>query len=200
MSDKNSASRTALMIVSLLLIGAAAWIFWPDNTIAPVAAPDESNAVPATVHTSENQDEESLKETKDKVAESGTSEKKGAVNTDFRVSGEDYASVPKGRLYTTTGVEGLIPEPQADNFKVGQKVFVYAEVRAPRREKVRFTWYDGQNEEILPSAYVDVDTNVGEVGFRIYSYRTFRTAGEYRVALFNSTGSRIGSAQFSVGM
>jgi hypothetical protein len=118
---------------------------------------------------------------------------------DFRIEeGEEFATLRDEVFFTTSNVEELVPDSARSTFSTGQKVYVFAALRTPRDERVRFTWYAPDGREILPSAYFDVEPNLGAVGFRIFSYRTFRKPGAYRVAVFNSAGKKIGETEFEV--
>lgn len=121
------------------------------------------------------------------------------ISQDFRISeGEEFASLRDDAFFTTARVVELVPDSAKSTFRVGQKVYAFAALRAPIDERVRFTWFAPDGREILPSAYFDVEPNLGEVGFRIFSYRTFRKPGSYRVAVFNSAGRMIGETVFTV--
>lgn len=121
------------------------------------------------------------------------------ISQDFRISeGEEYATLRDDVFFTTSGVVELIPDTAQSTFRVGQKVYAFAALRTPRDERVRFTWYAPDGREVLPSAYFNVEPNLGAVGFRVFSYRTFRKPGDYRVAVFNSAGRMIGESVFSV--
>ena len=112
--------------------------------------------------------------------------------------GEEYATLRDEVFFTTSNVVDLVPDSSRTAFAVGKKVYVFAALRAPRDERVKVTWYSPEGREILPSAYFDVEPNLGAIGFRIFSYRTFRKPGDYRVAVFNSAGRMIGESEFIV--
>lgn len=123
---------------------------------------------------------------------------KQAVN-DFRISEDaEYATLRDKVFFTTSNVVDLIPDSTQTSFKAGQKVYVFAALKSPIEERVKFTWYGPEGKEILPSAYFDVEPNMGPVGFRIFSYRSFRKPGAYRVAVYNSIGGMIGESSFEV--
>jgi hypothetical protein len=124
---------------------------------------------------------------------------KDVTSSDFRVSADDkYASVPAGRFFTTTGITELSPDGAVYTFHIGQRVYAYAAIQAPRKETVRITWFDSDKKEILPSAYLDVEVNTGPVGYRVFTYRIFRSPGTYSVTLSNSTDAVIGEIKFKV--
>ena len=118
---------------------------------------------------------------------------------DFRVSNpSDYASVKPGNFFTTSMVEDLMPSDPQTDFTPGARVYAYAEVYAPRDETLKITWFDSKGQPVLPSAYLDVKTNMSAVGYRLFTYRSFRAAGQYSVVLYNSAGAEIVRESFSV--
>ena len=96
------------------------------------------------------------------------------------------------------GVTDLVPGSPKTDFAIGERVHVFAAINSPQRETIRFTWYGPSGTEVLPSSYLDVEPNMGEVGFRVFTYRVFREEGEYRVELSNSAGQQMGQQTFKV--
>jgi len=202
MPSNSSSSRAALIIVFVVVAMASIWILWPTIMSYNQSTTTSSKAQEKTENTEEGQ-----KDISQSDAESKVTPNPGAENTkktltesaDFRVSEDDiYASVPDDRFYTTSGVSDLTPEEAVRSFRTGQKVYAYAAIHAPRQETVRITWYDSIHNEIPPSAYLDVDVNTGSVGYRVFTYRTFRNPGKYQVRLLNSVGKVIGQGRFEV--
>ena len=205
----NSSSRTALAIVAVLVAAVIVWFFLmrnedtqPSNTQqitenANTNVAERSTSIPSESSDDTKSTSQSVSEkTQAKTIESNPTR---AESRDFRVSAEDkYASVPKGRFFTTTGISDLTPDEQVRSFRIGRQVYAYAAIHAPRKETVRITWLDSNGKEIPPSAYLDVLMNTGPVGYRVFTYRTFRSPGKYAVKLTNSVGVEIGEGQFEV--
>lgn len=216
MTSNSSASRTALVVVIALIIGIAIWAFWPQLTaITSSMLPGSDTKLSKTdAYEGDNMAENAKAEVPSPSAEaeghplpesnSAENDKNLTRTTktetpDFRLKADDkFASVPSGQFFTTSGVSDLTPDKKLNMFRVGQRVYAYAAIHAPRKETVRITWFDSANKEIPPSAYLDVLVNTGPVGYRVFTYRTFRKSGVYRVRLFNSVGNVIGGSEFRV--
>jgi hypothetical protein len=195
MTSNSSTSRIAIAIITVLVALVIIWIVLPGiqkggllNVMKSASDQPKTN-VPESKPELKSDVKPVMNETQSKMAES----------EDFRVSDEDqFASVPDDRFFTTSGVTGLIPDGEVTAFRIGQRVYAYAAIHAPRQETVRITWFDSVNHEILPSAYLDVETNTGKVGYRVYTYRTFRKPGAYWVQLSNGAGVVIGKSEFKI--
>jgi len=218
MTSNTPAARSALL--ALVVIGIAVvgiWFFWmsgnelnnPKNRFATeknASGANEQHNTGKSVSTNDEIDAvdmdddipyTELKATKVKEVRSNS---KTSTNAgDFRVLRSDnYASVHDGRFFTTPDVTDLTPDEEVHIFHIGQRVYAYAAIHAPKKETVRITWFDSNNSEIPPSAYLDVLENTGPVGYRVFTYRTFRAPGKYKVKLSNSVGSVIGVVDFEV--
>lgn len=108
------------------------------------------------------------------------------------------ASIPQDRFFTTAAMNGLIPQGKQNSFKPGESVYVYAGIHAPQAEKVKIEWIDPSGTLVSPVDYIDVQSNTGPMGYRIYKYRSFKVAGKYEVRLLNSQDKVIGKTIFSI--
>lgn len=116
---------------------------------------------------------------------------------DFRFEEDSRLAQLNGRIVTSRAVEELMPTDTSMEFRVGQRVYVFAALSAPQAETIHFDWV-GPDGPVLPSSYLDVEANTGPVGYRIYTYRVFRKPGSYRVDLINSGGNTIGTTRFTL--
>ena len=198
MGDQRSTARTAIIIVAGIVLVLAGWFLWPYFITVPVDEPPPQQAKEATIKTIEPATED----TSGSMADIPNEEKQAAdasQRSDFRVAREgEFASVNEGQFYTTTDIVDLVPSEKATEFATNQRVYAYAGVRSLTKENVRFRWFGKDGNEILPSQYLEVEPNLGEVGYRVYTYRVFRSPGSYEVALFNSAGSEIARQSFQV--
>ncbi len=172
-----------------------------DNQVAKTPLELEANQGREAMAKHESTQEAASKSDRDPSSQATSSQasRKQTASRDFRVSADDeFATVPPDRFFTTTGITDLSPEAEARTFRIGQRVYAYAAIHAPRKETVRITWYDSNNKEILPSAYLDVLVNTGLVGYRVFTYRIFRSPGSYLVSVSNSTNAVIGQVRFEV--
>jgi len=195
-------ARYAILLVAVIALAAGfVWIVLKDSS------EDRASSIttePAKVPVAKKPEPAKLAPTQDKAlpAKDASNPKTTSAvrpQSDFRVDDPDkYASVKDGNFFTTTDVEELVPESPSERFKVGQRVYAYAELRAPNNETVHISWYDAGGEIILPSSYLDVKTNTSAVGYRIYTYRIFRDPGRYSVAVFNSPGGKLAEQAFTV--
>lgn len=121
------------------------------------------------------------------------------IQEDFRMSADnEYAAVRDNQFFTTAIVDSLVPGELQSVFKLDRPVYAYAALHAPRQEKVQFQWFTQGGEELLPSTLLSTGVNTGPVGYRIFTFRTFRETGQYSVELTNSAGVKIGQADFTV--
>jgi cytoskeletal protein RodZ len=218
MTSNTSASRSAqLALVVIGIIGVVIWFFWmsgkeiinPESSTAT-----EKNGSDATERRNTDKSVSTHDKIKDvdpvadvthtaltesEVKEAQSNSRSSNNDDDFRViESDNYASVTDGRFFTTTGITDLNPNEEIHTFRIGQRVYAYAAIHAPRKETVRITWFESNNKEIPPSAYLDVLVNTGPVGYRVFTYRTFRASGKYNVKMSNSVGVVIGVKEFEV--
>lgn len=193
---KKEAFKVATILVAFICIAMPACVSDSSSTEKSEAKIPTEVEAPKKGSTPTTEAQSSTKQNKKATPKKSTQAKK---TKDFRVSEDDkYASIRSGGFFTTTSVEGLTPEIETTVFQSGQKVYAFAGIHAPRKETVRMTWIGVDGKEILPSAYLDVEPNTGEVGYRVFTYRIFRTPGNYKVVLSNSVGENIGETKFEV--
>jgi hypothetical protein len=108
------------------------------------------------------------------------------------------AFIPKGRMFATNAMDGLVPREKETIFHTGNPVFIYAGIHAPCIEEIRVEWLDRNGKCIEAPTYITVLPNTGETGYRIYVYRKFETPGRYEARIYNSTNKLIGSTKFTV--
>ncbi len=117
---------------------------------------------------------------------------------DFRLGeGEEFATL-NSDIILSTAVEELMPVDTISTFRTYARIYAWAAVNAPRKETIHFNWYGPDDKVILPASYLDVEVNIGPVGYRVFTYRVVRVPGNYRIDMMNSAGSKIGEARFEV--
>lgn len=199
MANFSTKLKFAVILVIIAVLAGGFWLFRDeilgvDGQTVPTSVREQS------VTRSKNKQSamESGQETKDgdkKAVDAGESGR----SRDFRLSKSDgLAMIRDGNFFTTVDVLDLQPAEPSNEFTVGQRVFAYAAIHAPSDETVRISWYDSVGELILPSSYLDVKSNVGEVGYRVYTYRIFRDTGQYTVAVYNNAGTKLSEYAFTV--
>ena len=193
--------RYPIILLALAVVVVSLWMVLSDRG----GSEDEPSIEQSAVHSPKDNGTEvpakDINPREDAPQETETiSEKQTASGKkDFRVADPGrFASVNAGNFFTTADVTDLVPDQPTDSFQTGQRVYAYAEIRAPMDETIHFSWYDAQGSVILPSSYLDVKTNTSQVGYRVYTYRIFRSPGSYSVAVFNSPGTKLAEQAFTV--
>ena len=147
------------------------------------------------------------KEELEKVAQNPVPQSKHETSVNSNTTASDVAvtivsggsaSIPVERFFTTNAMDGLTPLGKQTVFKVGDPVFAYAGIHAPQAEQVRLEWIDPSGKLLPPSEYVDIQSNTGVNGYRIYKQRQFQKEGKYEVRLYNGSGELIGKTEFTI--
>jgi hypothetical protein len=100
------------------------------------------------------------------------------------------------KFVSCMNVQNRMPVGITDQFDSSERIFVWAQIYAPRtEEKVRLVWYDAEGNAIASKTYT-IRQNLGE-GYRIY-YWKYLTPGRYTVSLFNGIGEEIGRIAINV--
>jgi hypothetical protein len=108
---------------------------------------------------------------------------------------EDYASIEyEEDMIMCEGIQGMEPNGITNIFYAG-RVYVWANVTAPKSEDVTFEWF-GDYDNLIASTTINVKENLS--GYRIYAYQTINEAGIYEVRLYNSKDYLIGSQTFTI--
>lgn len=113
-------------------------------------------------------------------------------------SGSGSASIPAERFFTTSAMDGLNAKDKQSVFKPNEAVYIYAGIHAPQEEQVKIEWIDPAGKALSPSEYVNIQSNTGVNGYRIYKQRQFRNPGKYEVRLYNGAGVMIGKTVFTI--
>ena len=91
-------------------------------------------------------------------------------------------------------IQNRMPVGIAKEFDEGN-VYAWANVRAPKKESVRFEWQDNSSASSRTKSYiVEKDTN----GYRIWDQHRYTSKGKYEVRLYNSDDKIIGSQTFTI--
>ncbi len=100
------------------------------------------------------------------------------------------------KFVSCMNVQDRMPVGITDQFDSSERIFVWAQIYAPRpEERVRLVWYDAEGSAIASKTYT-IRQNLGE-GYRIY-YWKYLTPGRYTVSLFNGISEEIGRIAINV--
>lgn len=120
-------------------------------------------------------------------------------NADFRLGADPgLATLFNDQFFTTSSVVELMPDAPQFTFRSGQRVYVFAALKSPKDQSVHISWFDPDGNRVLPTSYHDVEMNMAPPGYRLYTFRSFRKPGPYRVAIYNSVDEELGSVNFEI--
>ena len=140
------------------------------------------------------QSEESAKATLDK------NENKISSSPATTRAPEGFALIKEGNFFTTKQVTmgPMRPSDPNQNFRQGERVYIWATINAPAYEKVKIEWLTKEGRKITEK-YVNVARDLGN-GFNIHDWKQNFPGGkgEFKVRLLNSQGEKIAETEFSV--
>lgn len=114
-------------------------------------------------------------------------------------SGKGSAFIDSDRkLVTCRRVSRMNPSGITSQFKPGDRVYVWAQVKAPHPEVVTIKWYNPAGKLDMEKP-IKINKNMG-AGYRIYHWRQFSTRekGIHTVKIFNSKKQLIGELTFKI--
>ena len=100
------------------------------------------------------------------------------------------------KFVTCKRVTNLVPHFLTKQFASGERVYVWAQIYAPRLEEtVRMVWKNDDGE-VVANKLMKIRQNLGE-GYRIYYWKILQP-GNYTISLYNGNGDEIGRREIRV--
>ncbi|MCP5364036.1 MAG: hypothetical protein H6905_02165 [Hyphomicrobiales bacterium] len=110
---------------------------------------------------------------------------------------QNAALVDTQQNFVTAGnVVDKAPRGQAEQFGTGEKVYVFASISSPGREKLILQWKNDQGEVVDTKSF-SVSKNLAS-GYRYWYFKRFTDPGAYEVLLYNKDNDLLCKSAFQI--
>ncbi|NOZ62099.1 MAG: hypothetical protein GXO74_10495 [Calditrichaeota bacterium] len=167
----------------------------PVKSIGNKTSAEEAKKVAEKKESEIQQKAATAKSTQKKPTATSTPQRKKSFV--FSASDQSWAQITTAdKFVSCSDVRNRMPVGITDRFTAGERIFVWAQIYAPRpSERVELAWYDSNGNVIATKSYT-IYQNLGD-GYRIYYWKIL-SPGRYTVSLFNGKGEEIGRIAINV--